>query len=168
MLKQIDGGVKVQPAMTMSADFRVLEKKTKSKAQLPSPHVRIKVALGFMAGNEFRVIGYRFETPEGFYNTADNAGNGTHDFFHAQPIVAFQKGGRSLDSLFKDGEYPDKQPSFPLAADCLVTFGLSIFVTLYGRDFLNDVSSENVLPRESLEFLSGHAYPKVGCCLVAK
>jgi hypothetical protein len=170
MLKQIDAGVRIQPAMTMSGDFRFLERKPKSKTQTPSPHVRIKIALGFMAGNEFRVIGYRFETPEGIYDASGSAGKGTHDFFHAQPIVVFKKGGRPLDSLFIEGEYPDKQPSFPLAAEGLVTFGLSIFVTLYGRDFLSDVASENVLPseaRESLEFLGQHAYPKVGCCLRA-
>lgn len=170
MLRQIDAGVKIQPAITLSADFRLLEANPKSKVKLPSPHVRVKIALGFMAGNEFHVIGYRFETPEGIYDTSGSAGKGTHAFFHAQPIVAFRKGGKPLDSLFNDGEYPDKQPSFPLAAEGLVTFGLSIFVTLYGRDFLKDVASENVLrrdARESLEFLGQHAYPKKGCCLRA-
>lgn len=166
MLKQIDAGVRVQPAMTLSADFRFLEKKPKTKNRPPSPHVRIKTALGFMMGNEFRVIGYRFETPEGIYSASGPSGEGTHDFFHAQPIVVFEKRGQALDSLVKEGEYPDKQPSFPLAAECLVTFALSIFVTLYGRSFLNDVANDDVLSGEPLEFLGEHAFPKSGCCLI--
>ena len=173
MLKQVDGGVKIQPAMTISADFAALNSDPKKKNNAKqmerlSPHVRIKMALGFIAGGQFRVIGYRFETPEGIYGVAENARPGVHDFFHAQPIVAFTKGGNQLDLLFKDGEYPDKQPSFPLAADCLVTFALSVFVSLYGRRFLTDVSAEGVIPAELLEFIGIHTFPKANSCLSAR
>lgn len=168
MLKQIDGGVRIQPAMTVSADFSLLDAKPKFKPRPPLPHVRIRVALGFMADERLRLAGYRFETPEGIHGTRQGVGSGIHDFFHAQPIVAFEKHREPLDPSAIHGAYPVKQPSFPLAAECLVTFVLSIFVTLYGRDFLNDVSAESMVSPKLLRLLDTHAYPRVGCCLSEK
>ncbi len=90
--------------------------------------------------SKFWGIGYRFESPHSNCgnnadeNDGEECNDGVHDFFHAQLIKDFRGGG----TVFFDvvDWLPVTQPSFPVLANNPYTLMLSLFLTLYGKNYL--------------------------------
>ncbi len=91
-------------------------------------HFRIYVLLVSLDENsDLRILGLRFETDEGDYDT--EAKRGKHDFCHMQFCQSLSKLIPCLDPSW----LPESQPSIPLDADCQVSLVLCMLVSLYGR-----------------------------------
>lgn len=77
--------------------------------------------------------GFRFESPEG-------VGGGSHDYFHAQPIMAFTKDDAPLPGL--RGEIPTDFPAIPLPAKGPTTLLLCVLVAMLGGAVLPAMRGE--------------------------
>jgi hypothetical protein len=96
------------------------------------PKVRLGMALGSLQGDRLRLFGMRFEAPEGNES-------GCHDFYHAQMINEFRRGG-GFPPISLNGAttwIPETQPSIPLDAVCPVTLVLSVLTSIYGVQYLD-------------------------------
>lgn len=141
LLRQLtDTGMTYQPLLTFSTQILKDEKRLK---------VSLYAALAFLhptqtkANANLRLIGYRFESPESF--------TGAHRFFHAQHVREFRSSGLVLNDENSDFTYiPIEQPSFIFPATCLVSFALSVLVTLYGGTILNEVRQSKAIPDDYL------------------
>jgi hypothetical protein len=104
----------------------------------------ILLALAQMVNGQLRFRGFRFESPQG--------NGGQHDFYHAQLIRAFVRDGMPLNPPESDlANLPEKQPSFPLNAQCPVTLALAFFITLYGMPFLKEINKGGHIPPKYFE-----------------
>jgi hypothetical protein len=90
-------------------------------------------------------IGFRCECPENEQYSKEKtkikkkkkpvqAGEGLHDFYHAQLITGFSYG----PSIEIPDWLPTSQPSFPLLADDPVTLVFALLMTLYGKKYCWD------------------------------
>ena len=111
--------------------------------------VAIKAGLcTFNSNGELRVLGCRFESPEG-------DGMGRHDFYHMQLVNALEKGVPALNKNDAQlGWLPDSQPSFPVDADCPISLTLAFLVSVYGLWYLDEVVREEMVPPPQLDRLS--------------
>ena len=112
-----------------------------------SPKIRMGVALAQRHKTSLRILGLRFEAPEGL-------GGGLHDFYHAQLIQAFVSDHVSvpLNPPTVDLTWiPTTQPSMPLDARCPITLTLALLVSLYGFRYLEVVSQDSSLPQHYFE-----------------
>ncbi len=155
LLNPIHKGVKLQPVITFSADLTC---KT-----IPVPKISIQVALGFRVSSGLRYLGYRFETPEGLPAKKLSDDQARHSFFHAQPIRTFGRNGIALNGPESDlAAIPEDQPSFVLSANDFVSFGLSVFVSLYGGHFLKDAQIHEWVTQKNLEHFHKLLLPEAG------
>jgi hypothetical protein len=74
-------------------------------------------------GQDLEAVGWRFEPPE------DETG--AHSYYHAQPISAFDTGGRWR--LPTASVLNESCPAFPLLAESPVSLLAALLVSLYGR-----------------------------------
>lgn len=124
-----------------------------------SPEVRVYVALAqkLRAKDEIRILGLRFEAPEG-------DGDGLHDFYHSQLVHNLRASGRSIPLNHSDLELdwiPDSQPSIPIDASCSVTLLLSALTSLYGIRYLDTLLTEGAVPERYLaKIQSWNALPR--------
>jgi hypothetical protein len=98
------------------------------EADRASQQLKVRVALFYeeedtVSGeSQLRAIGWRFEPPE----DAD----GAHSYYHAQPIIAWE---RDSDYLPRYGSVNDNYPAFPLLAQDSISLLVAVLVALYGR-----------------------------------
>ena len=94
------------------------------------PEIRLRVALFYEDANKaVRVLGYRFEVPEGRPNdTGLNVG--MHDYSHFQYITGFRK-----NDTFNElaAELPPHAPAWPVRASDPASMLATVFVGLYGK-----------------------------------
>jgi hypothetical protein len=94
------------------------------------PEIRLRIGLFLLDKLEtkkelqIKSFGFRFETPEG---------EGTHNFYHAQPIRHFKKG--QLELLNCPAWLPTAEPTLPLCATNPVELSICLLVSLYGWRF---------------------------------
>ena len=121
-----DRGDAVLPVVTFRCDFD-------NRPTL----CRLYTALYFLrpggeGDSRLNIIGLRYDTPEGF-------GVGVHDMFHLQFINGFRKDGPFQDEKIDTLRFPAKQPSVPLDACDPVTLLISLLVSIYGLDYLEEI-----------------------------
>jgi hypothetical protein len=89
-----------------------------------------------IAGTE-RLFGFRWEPPEG-------AGEGIHDYWHAQPIVSVRTIQNKLVPLgLPDGATCTHAPAFPLHVGDRLSLIDALFAALYGPSYLEEYVKEN-------------------------
>lgn len=89
-----------------------------------------------IAGTE-RPFGFRWEPPEG-------AGEGIHDYWHAQPIVSVRTIQNKLVSLgLPDGATCTHAPAFPLHVSDRLSLIDALLAALYGPSYLEEYVKEN-------------------------
>lgn len=91
------------------------------------------------------LFGFRWEPPEG-------AGEGVHDYWHAQPIVSVRTIHNTEIRLgLKTGDTCTHAPAFPLQVVDRLSLIDALFVSLYGPDYLEQyVKQENAILRTSV------------------
>ena len=87
--------------------------------------VRVRLGLFFKHQGETKSVAFRFESPEG---------EGSHNFYHVQPIRALDR-----EPVTPGGAdwLPEWNPTLPLDANDPVTLVLCLLMSLYGRDYLD-------------------------------
>lgn len=114
-LEPINEGLGIVPVLSFSYKF-----KEKNKFDL-----RLQLALFVLHEGNLAAIGCRFDPSEG---------PGTHDYYHAQMFREFH-GGRALPCLPSCPPWlPISRPAFHLKADDPVTLLISMVISLYGID----------------------------------
>jgi hypothetical protein len=137
-LEPIDEGASIVPVLSFGYSFQ------RSKAEL-----RLRLALFVPHDNDLAAIGFRFEPPEG---------PGTHNYYHAQMFREFHGGGAGPCLPSCPPWLPTSRPAFHLKADDPVTLLISMVISLYGIDrvqefrqatFANDLKScmDKLCPR---------------------
>jgi hypothetical protein len=82
---------------------------------------------------------------------------GSHNFFHAQPIQVFKKGVPRYKLPECPTWFTEKQPSFPLDANCPVTLTLAFLIGIYGMRFWEKISEhQNLRDRVKTKFKELH------------
>jgi hypothetical protein len=122
ILEPVSLGTWMLPVLSFGYDF---------KRSHPEFDMRVALFLFETLGDKdtLRAIGYRFESPEG---------EGSHHFYHAQIIRAFQKDNEQM-RLPGPEWLPTKQPSFALDAKSPTTLLACLLITLYGRSFIHQL-----------------------------
>ena len=100
--------------------------------------VELRIRAGLFALDRDNV-GYRFETPEG--------PTGIHSYYHAQPIVGWVSGDKSISRFSVN----PSQPAFPVDADSPVTLLMAAVLACYGLDKAAELTRD-----ESLQRLRSH------------
>jgi hypothetical protein len=97
-------------------------------------------------------FGYRFESPEAHEE---------HKFHHAQPVQSFGHGAGSLN-LGALG-YPNRYPTFPLAASNACELVASVLVTIREWPKLTELTTpSSIIPREARQAV-GALMQKIRC-----
>jgi hypothetical protein len=132
-LKPPERGGNVLPILTMEYDF------TRS-----DPEIRIKVALYTLdEDSNLRVLGLRFEAPEG---------KGDHNYYHVQFSKGFEpsqyfRGDESSEGESTDAPFPVwlpvKEPTIPISAQNSAELLLCVLASLYGNNELSKFSTKN-------------------------
>lgn len=95
------------------------------------PEIRLRVALFYEdAKKSVRVLGYRFEVPEGAPKDKTSPDVGMHDYSHFQYITGFRK-----NDTFNElaAELPPHAPAWPVRASGPVSMLATVYVGLYGK-----------------------------------
>ena len=87
------------------------------------PEARLRLCLLGSGQGVHTDIGFRFETPEG---------RGKHNYYHAQPIVAF--------GSTQKAQPPTRFPTFTLEARNPVTLLTCMLISLYGQEYVTELS----------------------------
>jgi hypothetical protein len=116
-LEPIHEGKDIFPVLSFRYNFRG------NNAEL-----RLQLALFVPHDKDLAAIGCRFEPPEG---------PGTHNYHHAQMFRAFQQGGEELPCC--PPWLPTSRPAFHLKAYDAVTLLISMVISLYGIDRVQEL-----------------------------
>ena len=90
----------------------------------------------FDENNNAAAIGYRFESPEG--------GN-KHNYYHAQPIRSFSIDEMKWPLPSCPRWLPNKYPTFALDVQNLPSLFVSLFISLYGLNFVQEMQKDSDL-----------------------
>ncbi len=92
------------------------------------PEIRLRLGLFYKGSSgEIRVIGYRFEAPEG---PAEDLQLGAHDYAHVQYINSFREEGEEPANSF---DFPETTPAWPVWATDPVSMLATVWIGLYGK-----------------------------------
>ncbi len=104
----------------------------------PVPRLSLQIGVVEKPAADMTFFGYRFESPEL---------EEEHHFHHVQPVQAFGQ-GPALETAVK--WYPNRYPSFPLAASGPTELVATVFVSIRDWTRLTHLStSESTIPRAS-------------------
>jgi hypothetical protein len=112
------------------------------------PHplgLRLKLGYFVHTSDGIRFAGIRYETPEG---------PGEHSFYHAQPIISFDKDTK-LPSPFTAEWWPTRYPAVAVSAKDPIELIAQMLIGLSGANYLDDCLAQrnfwNDEPRKSVE-----------------
>lgn len=81
-----------------------------------------------------KATGFRFEAIEG-------EGEGSHNYFHAQPITSFDRHGSRIPC---EDWHPDTYPAFPLEADSYVGLVMALICSVYNQNIVRQMATEPI------------------------
>lgn len=120
----------VLPILTFKYDFS-------SSDRLPELRLRLaffKIASTSANPQHVRATGFRFESDEG-------EGPGSHNYFHAQPITAFDRHGPTLPC---EHWLPDSYPAFPLEAKSYVGLIMALMCSIYNQAIVRQMATDPI------------------------
>lgn len=137
--REVDGGSKVLPFITMRYEFD------------PTPgKVWIQLVLicedrNDIPGNAYGTMGYRIEPPE--ESAPGGQVRSKHDYYHVQPLLEIKRGVGPLEQC--PLWLPDHCPTWPLYVTGPVQAFLSVLVGLYGLRAIRELLHEANLDQEA-------------------